>query len=235
MFKNWSNRDWFWLTGILSTSIYGVITFRLSDNLEVINLFSFISSSISIALAIIAIYIALKQDRDSRAISKETSILLNTITGKIEGMDSKIDNLDPNKVTEPEKDQLIKDVVEILHKDAEESSTNSQLIEEITGKINEKFDDIDLKLQNYYDPKNNKNTELFNYKIIFKTIDRDDEKINEFILNFMNSLGLSTLSHKLNDENLELDFSTNIPINRKSVKFLGRRFDFSLLHIELTS
>ena len=52
----WRNQDWVWLVLILSAIIYFVTTFRLADNIQVVDLFSFISSSVSIALAVVAIF-----------------------------------------------------------------------------------------------------------------------------------------------------------------------------------
>lgn len=66
IFGEWSHRDWAWLLIILIGIIILVSTYRLADNQDVVNLFSFISSSVSIALAIVAIFLALKQDSDSR-------------------------------------------------------------------------------------------------------------------------------------------------------------------------
>lgn len=202
MLKNWSNRDWIWLTLILSASIYGVVTFRLSDNLEVINLFSFISSSISIALAIIAIYIALKQDRDSRAISKETSILLNAITGKIEGMDSKIDRLDPRTVTEPVEDQLKDEIEKIIN--SIDTQVNPKIIDEINTMINEKFNSINQNLDSYYDKKPSNIVRKYYVKILVPS--NYQNEIPKFIKDFSNEFNVMNTSHSLEGNLLTVDF-----------------------------
>ncbi|MEM4993002.1 hypothetical protein WKH56_10675 [Priestia sp. SB1] len=90
----WTNRDWAWLVGVLTAIIILILTYRLSDNQEVTNLFSFISSSVSIALAIIAIFIALKQDSDGRRVNEQTSFLLNNIESKISNVDENIRKID---------------------------------------------------------------------------------------------------------------------------------------------
>ncbi|CAM5246373.1 putative protein OS=Lysinibacillus sphaericus OX=1421 GN=LS41612_10730 PE=4 SV=1 [Lysinibacillus sphaericus] len=94
----WRNQDWLWLVLILVAIIFFVTTFRLADNIQVVDLFSFISSSVSIALALVAIFYAWKQDSDSQVVTRHTSNLLTQITSKIENMDSKIDKLDPQTV-----------------------------------------------------------------------------------------------------------------------------------------
>lgn len=224
MFKNWSNRDWFWLTFILSASIYGVVTFRLSDNLEVINLFSFISSSISIALAIIAIYIALKQDRDSRAISKETSILLNAITGKIEGMDSKIDRLDPRTVTEPVEDQLKDEIEKIIN--SVDTQVNPRIIDEINTMINEKFNSINQNLDYYYDKKPSNKISRY-YVEIFVPSNYQNE-IPKFIKDFSNEFNLIGTSHSLENDLLTVDFYHINSISLNELEYFVLRNGFSL-------
>ena len=66
MFKNWNTRDWFWLSsyfiviiGLLLANFY----WEWETNLSII------SSAASIALAIIAIFLSLKQDSDSKVMS----------------------------------------------------------------------------------------------------------------------------------------------------------------------
>lgn len=90
----WTNRDWAWLVGVLTAIIIFILTYRLSDNQEVTNLFSFISSSVSIALAIIAIFIALKQDSDGRRVNEQTSFLLSSIESKISNVDENVRKMD---------------------------------------------------------------------------------------------------------------------------------------------
>lgn len=95
----WTNKDWTWLVGVLTAIIILILTYRLSDNQEVTNLFSFISSSVSIALAIIAIFIALKQDSDGRRVNEQTSLLLNSIESKISNVDENIRKIDAGVIS----------------------------------------------------------------------------------------------------------------------------------------
>lgn len=90
----WNDRDWKWVIGILITIIILILTLRLGDNQDVINLFSFISSSVSIALALVAIFIALKQDGESRRVNYLTSRLLNSIELKLNNVDENLKRID---------------------------------------------------------------------------------------------------------------------------------------------
>ena len=66
MFKNWSNRDWFWLSGCL---FFIIVLLLANYYLGWETNLSIIANATSIALAIIAIFLSLKQDSDSKIIS----------------------------------------------------------------------------------------------------------------------------------------------------------------------
>jgi hypothetical protein len=90
----WNERDWKWVIGILLSIIILILTIRLGDNQDVINLFSFISSSVSIALALVAIFIALKQDGESRRVNYLTTRILNSIEFKLNNVDENLKRID---------------------------------------------------------------------------------------------------------------------------------------------
>ncbi|MFJ3386310.1 hypothetical protein [Lysinibacillus sp. NPDC086135] len=144
----WRNQDWLWLVLILCAIIYFVITFRLADNKQVVDLFSFISSSVSIALAVVAIFYAWKQDSDSQVVSRETSKLLTTITTKIEGMDKKMDKFDPSMITNPEQIQMLNEIKNVISNN--DQNEDQKTYEDITNIINQRFEDMNAKLQGYY-------------------------------------------------------------------------------------
>lgn len=153
--KKWRSRDWLWLVGILISLIVLILTVRLGDNLEVINLFSFISSSVSIALALVAIFIALKQESENNRVTSQMTNTLTKIELKVNSMDGKIDDLDPNVVTKPFQQKLIKEIEEIVNNQQEEE--NDKKIKEIVTAVNKNFNEINKDLQFYYDhdkPKN---------------------------------------------------------------------------------
>lgn len=88
---NWTNRDWAWVVSILVGFIILILTIRLGDNKDVINLFSFVSSSVSIALAVVAIFIALKQDSDGKQVHDRLVDLLTRIQSDVKIVDAKLD------------------------------------------------------------------------------------------------------------------------------------------------
>lgn len=71
--QGWTDRDWKWLMGVLIVFIIVLISIIFAKNIEIEANFSIISSAVSIALALVAIFFALKQDSDSR-ISHDTLI-----------------------------------------------------------------------------------------------------------------------------------------------------------------
>ncbi|MCH7321766.1 hypothetical protein LZ480_07650 [Solibacillus sp. MA9] len=80
MFKNWSNRDWVWLTGILLF----IMTLLVANFYEKWDpQISIIANSTSIALAVIAIFLSLKQDSDSKSTSESMRQDLSTQMGNI--------------------------------------------------------------------------------------------------------------------------------------------------------
>lgn len=66
MLKNWTNRDWVWLLGFL---IFIIMLLLANYYLEWETNLSIIANATSIALAVIAIFLSLKQDSDSKIIS----------------------------------------------------------------------------------------------------------------------------------------------------------------------
>lgn len=140
----WNERDWKWVIGILISIIILILTLRLGDNQDVINLFSFISSSVSIALALVAIFIALKQDGESRRVNYLTTRILNSIELKLNNVDENLRRIDDKfirNVTEEaieditseggEKDNYTKDEVkDILN------SLSIEITKEINNELN---------------------------------------------------------------------------------------------------
>ncbi|MFJ7665587.1 hypothetical protein ACIQXI_00680 [Lysinibacillus sp. NPDC097195] len=236
MFKNWTNRDWFWLLGVLIGIIVLLIAtiFAKNENIEVN--FGIISSAVSIALALVAIFFAWKQDSDNQAVTRHTTNLLSSIRAKVDGMDTKIDKLDPHKVTRPEKDQLIKDVVEILQsKDVEENIADEQLIDDVTRKINEKFYEMDLKLKNYYDQKtkeNSINDDTHKYILTFETLSENADK-NTFTDELLDLVDTGLMKVDLiGNKRLKVEFSTTAPLDKKRVSTLAMKYKYKIASID---
>lgn len=135
----WRNQDWFWFTGILITVIICISAFRLSDNQTVVDIFAFIASGVSIALAVTAMYTSFRQNSDNADISQRMSETLARMDEKINMLDNKVSNLDPKVYIENERNVLIDDLKKIVDNDG--------LSEEIEKKVNEKFNNLNIELQ----------------------------------------------------------------------------------------
>ncbi|CAM3935157.1 hypothetical protein [Bacillus paramycoides] len=134
--KRWSNRDWAWVVGILSGIIILILTIRLGDNQDVINLFSFISSSVSIALAGVAIFIALKQDSDNKQVNDRLVDLLNNIQIDVKSVDAKLDPSIVNSVGE--------ETAQVYSEEIEKKDTYTK--DEVDKIINRVSKDITLNI-----------------------------------------------------------------------------------------
>ncbi|CAK6472648.1 hypothetical protein BFRIG_01866 [Peribacillus frigoritolerans] len=177
--SKWSDKDWKWLVGILiGIMILMVASFFNSDKVEMN--FSIISSAVSIALALVAIFIALKQDSDNQRVTNKMTEALMKIETKVNSMDGKIDNLDPNVITEPVKAKLIKELQDIINEPDEGKVENGQKIEEIVKSVNENFNEINNDLQ-YYSYRDG--TRTYKYKVLI-SVPNDQEAIRKFLSEF---------------------------------------------------
>lgn len=219
MFQKWTAKDSKWLFGILIGIIILLIAsiFAKDKNIE-LN-FSIISSAVSIALALVAIVFAWKQDSENQFVTRETSNLLTIITSKIENMDSKIDKLDPNSVTAPAETQLLNDINAIIKGNKREEDK----IKEINETIKKNFNEINTKLNVYYDK-----NKLHNYKVLIELPSKSDEKIPDFMVDFMNLFNLSQLSNSFDGKILKLTFYRDSFIKLESLEPLLLRYNFKL-------
>ncbi|WP_336866375.1 hypothetical protein [Peribacillus frigoritolerans] len=88
--KKWTERDWFWLVGILIIINISVFAFRLSDNQTFMDIFSFMVNGISIALAFVAMYTSFKQNSDNQTLTTQMSETLARMDEKINSMGQKV-------------------------------------------------------------------------------------------------------------------------------------------------
>ncbi|MDO8159613.1 hypothetical protein FKQ51_20095 [Bacillus toyonensis] len=115
--SKWSNKDWVWTVGILVMIIILLIAdFFNYPNIEAN--FSIISSAVSIALALVAIFIALKQDSDNQELANQMNETLIKVELKIDSMDQKVEKLDPSYVNSLVKSKT-DDITEIIDKAGE--------------------------------------------------------------------------------------------------------------------
>ncbi|HDR7645387.1 hypothetical protein [Bacillus mycoides] len=216
--NGWRNRDWIWLVGILVVLIILLIAGCYNNDAIELN-FSIISSAVSIALALVAIFIALKQDSDNQRVTSTITNALIKIESKVDSMDGKIDNLDPNVITKPTQEKLISEIQEIFHSQPEDEGKSNQKIAEI---VNEKFNEINNNLQLYYDndkPKNSRQCEA----II--EVSSDKKENERFINEFINIIGIEACTYKISDDILTLRFETTKKIGPKMVFGIIDKYD----------
>ncbi|WP_212936751.1 hypothetical protein [Bacillus hominis] len=146
--KKWGNRDWFWLVGVLVTVIILLVAGFYNSNTIELN-FSIISSAVSIALALVAIFIALKQDSDNQRVNDRLSRLLNEISINVRNVDAKVDRIDPGVLH-----SVTEGVIEGYNQDSKEKESFTKeevdeiiknVSEEITSNINNLLNENPLK------------------------------------------------------------------------------------------
>ncbi|KAB2396777.1 hypothetical protein [Bacillus cereus] len=92
--RDWTDKDWKWLMGILVGIIILILSLWFADYKGIEANFSIMSSAVSIALGLVAIYIALKQDSDSQRLNQQMQDILRTMESKIDKVDQKVNKLD---------------------------------------------------------------------------------------------------------------------------------------------
>ena len=151
----WRTQDWIWVVLILGAIIYFITTFRLADNVQVVDLFSFISSSVSIALAIVAILIALNQSRDNEQLSSTLKTTMAIINEKLSSVDEKVNKIDPDvlsRVLQQKIDNVITDFSGSVKADSGISP------EEIEEKYLHELNQLKLDFNSVIENINNTNT-----------------------------------------------------------------------------
>jgi len=200
--NGWRNRDWIWLVGILVVLIILLIAGCYNSDTIELN-FSIISSAVSIALALVAIFIALKQDSDNQRVTSTITNALIKIESKVDSMDGKIDNLDPNVITKPAQEKLISEIQEIFHSQPEDEGNSNQKIVEV---VNEKFNEINNNLQLYYDAdKMKKSKQSRQCEAIIK-VSSDRKERESFITELTSDIGIRAWSYNISDDILTLRF-----------------------------
>lgn len=129
--KRWSNRDWIWTIGILVMIIILLVAdFFNFPNIEAN--FSIISSAVSIALALVAIFIALKQESDNQQVNNQVSHLLSDISADLRNVNDKVDKiqLDPGNSAE-----LVDEFVEVKGKDNFTKDDLKEIVDEVSKTI----------------------------------------------------------------------------------------------------
>ncbi|PGB42843.1 hypothetical protein [Bacillus toyonensis] len=117
--RNWTEKDWKWLMGILIGIIILILSLWFADYKGIEANFSIMSSAVSIALGLVAIYIALKQDSDSQRLNQQMQDILRTMENKIDKVDQKVnklDDLDVEKTLAENLNPVIEQIVQTVEK-----------------------------------------------------------------------------------------------------------------------
>ncbi|EJR56190.1 hypothetical protein IIM_01282 [Bacillus cereus VD107] len=138
--NKWSNKDWVWTVGILVMIIILLIAdFFNFPNIEAN--FSIISSAVSIALALVAIFIALKQDSDNQELTNHMNETLIKVELKLDSMDRKVEKLDPSYVNSIVKSKT-DEITEIIDKAGESNLSMGDIKTIIADEMDNLKDEI---------------------------------------------------------------------------------------------
>ncbi|PDZ49174.1 hypothetical protein CON07_23370 [Bacillus sp. AFS094611] len=183
MFKNWSNRDWIWTVSFLILIIIVLIAdFFNFPNIEAN--FNIIASAVSIALAIVAISFAFKQDSDNKRDSARLVDLLNGIHVDVKDVGSKLDPKEIDNLT----NESVKDASETFEKKESYSKEEvdrmiSEIRKNISANINEHL--AQNKEDNKINKRSRENTAKMLY-IIRNVIKKNYLKSNAEIVKLLN-------------------------------------------------
>lgn len=138
----WRTQDWLWL---LSLVVFVSIAIN-TNNKEIMNLISYTSTFVSIALAFIAIYISVREATKTDKIKDETLSTLVEIRERISQVDTKVSSFDIASIT-----KSINDGIDRVFNNLTEKAPEENKVEEESGSpddeiINEKVKDKLMEL-----------------------------------------------------------------------------------------
>lgn len=179
MLKNWTNRDWVWLLGFL---IFIIMLLLANYYLEWETNLSIIANATSIALAVIAIFLSLKQDSDSKIISdsmqKDIQSLHKEFLRKQYGYNKMLDEVE----------DAVDSSVEVANENSGERTFTYQELVEYGEKIKKET------FENYRAELNNRLAEEFNMSSAIVGYDNPSTIIK------MNKNGIRKFWGKRNEE-----------------------------------
>ena len=180
MFKNWSNRDWVWTVSLLILIIIVLIAdFFNFPNIEAS--FNIIASAVSIALALVAIFFALKQDSDSKRDSDRLVDLLNGIHVDVRDVGSRFDPREVDKLT----NASVQDTSESFEqKDSYSKEEVDRMINEVRKNITENINDH--LAQNSVEETINSYSESNRLKVIKRIVRMNHRRTDEEIIKLLN-------------------------------------------------
>lgn len=148
--KNWTDKDWKWLVGILIGIIIVILSLWFAKTKGMETNFSIMSSAVSIALGSVAIFIALKQDSDSQRLNQQMQNTLKTMEYKIDNVNQNVKKLDVEKLESVIRESVGDFVKEIGAGTPEKQldTTNEQLQQLLEEAVPYLTQDISSKINN---------------------------------------------------------------------------------------
>lgn len=175
--KKWRERDWYWLLGILIAIIILLIASIYGKSKGWETNFSIISSAVSIALALVAIFIALKQDGNNQITNRNINVALARMEEKLNNVGNKVSEFSVEEIRKMiianfnKTSQLIEDTLE---ESLEEEESLSK--DDVIDLIKTQFQEFGNSLNDVIKPNNVKKE-----KIVFYGPGAD-EKLSEHIM-----------------------------------------------------
>ena len=144
LFAGWRNQDWVWVVILLIYTMILMVAWFFNSDTIALN-FSIISSAVSIALASVAIFIALKQDSDNQRVNYKLDSRLEQIVGRLKNVDGKVDNVVTTiltNVAEETADKISDDLIE------KKDHYSKEEVEELLNNYNSQIKDTLNKVVN---------------------------------------------------------------------------------------
>ncbi|QNK86294.1 hypothetical protein H7992_13555 [Sporosarcina sp. resist] len=196
--KKWGERDWIWLTVFLVLAIILLIASIFAKDKGVQVNFSIVSSAVSIALALVAITIAQKQESENRRVNELTSRLLSGIDLKLLHVDEKVKNIDAKFIS-----GITTQAIEELN--SEEVGKESYSKDEVKIMLEGFSEEITMKINNDLYNKNKMNNYQYTGNGLFGKLIRD--RVKEII-----SIFPDADIHEIRNKYVE-EYGDAIPIN----------------------
>jgi hypothetical protein len=168
----WRTLDWIWLL-VFTVFAHGM---ALVYNNWMMQIVSYVSTFVSIALAAVAIYISVREATKGDKVKDEIYLVMGEMREKLSQIDTKFEKIDPT-VFNQNKDETIDEKLKIFKDELLETFSQKQNIDKnnaveiIESKVEEFSDSLktSLNIENTYD---------YEPKIHYQTIKR---KIKEYI------------------------------------------------------
>ena len=146
----WENRDWFWLLGLM-VFVLGTSFMYKS---QFMNLISYASTFVSIALAFIAIYISVREATKTDKIKDETLVSLVELKERIGQIDNKVSSIDVERIKmgiDEAVSNFKQGLGELNKNDGEAEIQEKELFVKLENKINKLSEDLKISVENQHD------------------------------------------------------------------------------------